>query len=121
MVGNLSSVENVLEKQFQKRINLSINNDHIKEGQFILFRSLLLYNNFFLELHIKTSKKIELVKIPYPFKIEDHTDDNLILFDYRLCSLTSDPQLIKIINKFKPVDNVGLNRFFDSILQIETI
>ena len=121
MVGNLSTVENILEKQFQKKIRLSLKEDLVKEGQFILFRSMLLYNNFYLELHIKTAKKIEMVKIPYPFKVEDYTDENLVLFDYRLCSLTSDPQILKIINRFKPVDKVGLNRFFDSILQIEIL
>jgi len=121
MVGNLSTVESILEKQFQKKIRLSTKEDNIKEGQFILFRSMLLYNNFYLELHIKTAKKIEMIKIPYPFKVEDHTDENLVLFDYRLCSLTTDPKIIKTINKYKPTEIIGLNRFFDSILQIEIL
>jgi hypothetical protein len=121
MVGNLSIVESILEKQFQKKIRLSLKDDYIKEGQFILYRSMLLHNNFYLELHIKTSKKIEMVKIPYPFKTEDHTDENLVLFDYRISSLSSDPQILKILNKFKPIDKVGLNRFYDAILQIEII
>lgn len=119
MVGNLTNIENILSKQFQKNMKLLIKNEEIKTGQFILFRSLLWQNNFFIEFHLKGNKKIDFVKIPYPFSVEEHANDNLIYFDYRLTALSPSKDVRDILRKYKPQDQMALNKFYDTVLEIQ--
>jgi len=118
MVGNLTNIEDMLTKHFQKNVKLFIQNEEFKSGQFILFRSTLWHNNFYIEFHIKGPKKIDLVKIPYPFRVEEHVEDNLLYFDYRLTMLSPSTEIINIINKYKPKDQMALNKFYNSVLEI---
>ena len=69
----------------QKSVNditIYIDNEEYKTGKFILFQSTLIANNYYLEFQIKTDKKIEPVKIPYPFNIENYEDEGLLYFDF---------------------------------------
>lgn len=119
MIGNLTNIEYILQKQFQRNMKLLIQNEEIKTGQFILFRSLLWQNNFYFEFHLKGPKKIDLVKIPYPFNIEEHEEDNLIYFDYRISTLCSTPAIRESIFKYKPKDQMALNKYFNTVLEIQ--
>ena len=123
MTEHVDKIEALLRPRFQKNISLFINGEEYKKGKFILFHSTLLANNFYIEFHIRTEKKLEIIKIPYPFAIERHEDeeDDLFYFDYRLCTLCKqNKKLEKELLEFSSTqEGFGQNKFFNTILEIQ--
>ena len=94
----------------QKNIGLVIGNKNIKRGRLLLFRRF----HYFIQLALSTEKGTrENIDIPIPFKVENHLDEGLLYFDYRLPSLKVDclptiPQKVSSI-------------YFNNILEIHVI
>ena len=102
--------ESFLISCLQKPINLSINNKLIKKGRLILFRRF----HYFLQMTLMSEKgSKENLDVPFPFKIEDCSDEGLLYFDYRLHSLEVET-LPKITEKVTSI-------FFDKILEIQAV
>ena len=114
-------IEDILKNHFQKNIKLLLNDEELKSGKFLLYKLATYSNNFYIEFHIKREKKNDLVKIPYPFKVEEHLDDGLIYFDYRLNTLlNNNTQLTnKIYTLANQYPDSANNKFFDKILEIQ--
>ena len=122
---NLTSserLEKIFEKYFQKTISLSIKDEQIKKGKFLLIKNCIIGNNYFYELTIERVKKLDLVRIPYPFEIEEHPEDNLLFLDYRLSSLFRNNK--KLLNEMTQwcetkTDLKSANKMFNNILEIK--
>lgn len=122
---NLTSserLEKIFEKYFQKTISLSIKDEQIKKGKFLLIKNCIIGNNYFYELTIERVKKLDLVRIPYPFDIEEHPEDNLLFLDYRLSSLFRNNK--KLLNEMTQwcetkTDLKSANKMFNNILEIK--
>lgn len=122
---NLTSserLEKIFEKYFQKTISLSIKDEQIKKGKFLLIKNCIIGNNYFYELTIERVKKLDLVRIPYPFEIEEHPEDNLLFLDYRLSSLFRNNK--KLLNEMAQwcetkTDLKSANKMFNNILEIK--
>ena len=113
-------IEPILQKHFQKNISLSIDSVEFKAGKFLLYRFAVYANNYYIEFHIQGGKKIDMVKVPYPFFIEEHMDENLLLFDYRLKTFCKGNQaLITTLQKFSNPSEEPASRFYDKILEIQ--
>jgi hypothetical protein len=113
-------VEKLFEKYFQKVLTLTVNNEQLKKGKFLLIRNCIVGNNFYYELTIEKSKKLDQIRIPYPFFYEEYEEDNLIYMDYRLKTLFKNyPDTLADINEWKTtIDTKTVSRFFDNILEI---
>jgi len=122
---NLTSsekLEKVFEQYFQKTICLSIKDEQIKKGKFLLIKNCIIGNNYFYELTIERVKKLDLVRIPYPFEIEEYPEDNLLFLDYRLSSLFKNNK--KMLNEMvhwceTKTDLRTANKMFNNILEIK--
>jgi hypothetical protein len=113
-------VEKLFEKYFQKVLTLSVNDEQIKKGKFLLIKNCVIGNNFYYELTIEKSKKLDQIRIPYPFFYEEYEEDNLIYMDYRLKTLFKNhPDTLSNITEWKTtIDTKTVSRFFDNILEI---
>lgn len=114
-------IESVLKKYFQRDVSFYVDNIEYKSGKFILYKFYLYSNNYFIEFHIQTAKKIDSIKIPYPFSVEEDEEDGLLYFDYRLKTLCKDnTKLINKIHDFaKTQEDIDINKFYDKILEIK--
>lgn len=114
-------LENILKRYFQKHIKIIIDNEEYKSGKFLLYRFLTYANNYHLEFHIQRSKKIDIIKIPYPFAVEEHAEDNLIYFDYRIKTFSKNNKKIeqKIKNFASTEEGLLINKFYDRIVEFE--
>lgn len=118
-----SDLEKILFKHLQKEIVITVDGFELKRGKFLLFQNNILANNFYYELTIEKTKKIDVFKLPHPFKIEEYSDEGLLYLDYRLKSLTSDPRNISKLNLLndKYVDANKASKFYNKIIEIEFI
>jgi hypothetical protein len=114
-------MEKIFEKYFQKDISLYIKDDLIKKGKFLLIKNCIVSNNFFFELTIKRGNKLDLLRIPYPFNLEEHIEEELIYMDYRLDALFKNkPNLKNNINEWiSQLDVKAPNKLFNNILEIK--
>lgn len=115
-------VERIFEKYFQKTISLSIKDEQIKKGKFLLIKNCIIGNNYYFELTIERVKKLDLVRIPYPFDLEEYEEDNLLYLDYRLSSLFKHNK--KLLEEMKywcnnKTDLKTANKMFNNILEIK--
>lgn len=113
--------EKLFEKYFQKTIYLCVKNEVLKKGKFLLIRNQIIGNNYYYELVIERAKKIDTVKIPYPFNVEEYEQDETLFLDYRIsCLFNNNKHLEKLLNEWiKEVDIKNTNKFFDNILEIK--
>lgn len=113
--------EKIFEKYFQKTIYLSIKNEVLKKGKFLLIRNYILNNNYYFEIVVERLKKLDTIKIPYPFNIEEYEKDNLIFLDYRInCFVNNNKDIKNVLEKWiQEVDIKNTNKFFDNILEIK--
>lgn len=120
---NLSStsetIEKIFEKYFQKTIQLFIKGEMVKRGKFLLIKNCIIGNNYYYEFTIKREKKIDTVRIPYPFLIEEYQDENLLFLDYRLNSLFKKSSHSQFVRSWLVDDDKIPNKLFDSILEIK--
>ena len=68
----------------QSELTFLLGKKQIKKGRLILFRRAHYHIIFTLQNSRNNKENFE---IPIPFKIEQHTDENIIYFDYRLRTL----------------------------------
>lgn len=102
--------EDFLVNCLQKNICFSLNNKTIKRGKLLLFKRF----HYFIQMTLLTEKgSNENMDIPIPFKIEDHLDEGLVYFDYRIKSLEVD-SLPEIPEKVSSI-------YFDKILEMQVI
>ena len=87
LLTSSEKIEGIFDKYFQKNIILYINDEPIKKGKFLLIKNCIISNNFFFEFTIKREKKLDIIRVPYPFKIEEYVEDNLVYMDYRISTL----------------------------------
>jgi hypothetical protein len=113
-------IEHIFEKYFQKTIVLSVKDEVIKRGKFLLIKNCIISNNYFFEFTIERAKKLDIVKIPYPFNLEECPTDNLIYMDYRVSSLfNNDRLLVESINTWiEKLELKNQSKFLNSILEI---
>ncbi len=112
------SLDTILEKYFQKKINILIDGETIKAGQFLLSKNMIVHSNYYYELHIKRNNKIDSIKIPYPFEIEEYPDESLLYLDYRLVTIAKNkPELVSLINETSKTTPHN-HKFFNKIVEI---
>lgn len=117
-------IESILKRNFQKNIEIEIDNKIIKRGRFILYKMTTITNYFHIELYIERASNIEkhdTFKLPYPFAIEEYEDEGLIYLDYRLKTLFKNESTKK---KFEEIYNSSKNKedilkFYDKIVVIK--
>jgi hypothetical protein len=113
-------LESILEKYYQKKIELYVKNELYKSGQFLLYRNLLDHSNYFFELQIKRKDRIDPIKIPHPYDIEEYEDEGLIYLDYRNKTLVKNhPELLFKLEEFSAQQTEEKSKFFDTILEIK--
>lgn len=114
-----SQLEDVCKSLLQRTVSFTVKNKIIKKGKIELFTQ----RNFHIVFHLLTNKnKKEKLEIPIPFSIEEHLDDGLLFFDYRIKSLSkyfpeAEPDLLKLLEKNKSKNT----KFTNNILLIENI
>lgn len=120
MVSTHIKIEETLCKYFQRNIKMYLDNELMKTGKLLLIKNHLINNNFFFEMIVEKTKKIDSFKIPYPFKWEEYPDDSLILLDYRIKSLSKSKEMqeyiLNVADKYiiqKP------SKYFNKILEIQ--
>ena len=114
-------IEKRFEKYFQKVAVISIRDETIKKGKFLLIRNCILGNNFFYEFILEKAKKQDTFKIPYPFGVEEYPDENLIYLDYRFSTLcNNNPDLVETVESWvSTLDLKAPNKLVNSILEIK--
>jgi hypothetical protein len=114
-----SQLEDVCKSLLQRTVSFTVKNKIIKKGKIELFTQ----RNFHIVFHLLTNKnKKEKLEIPIPFSIEEHLDDGLLFFDYRIKSLSkyfpeAESDLVKLLEKNKSKNT----KFTNNILLIENI
>ena len=115
-----NQLDAILKKYFQQQVELFVDGVSIKQGQFLLFRNLLYHNNYFFELHIRRKGKIDSIKVPYPFNIEEYADEGLIYLDYRNKTLLkNNPALLTKLQTFIDSQPNEKSKFYNKILEIK--
>lgn len=119
-ISSSEKIESIFEKYFQKNLEIYIKDCLFKQGKFIIIENKILNNNYYYELLLEKTKKLEVVKIPFPFHLEEHEDDGILYFDYRLSTLfkSSNIDTTEIINTINKLDIVH-SRLFDTILELK--
>lgn len=113
------NIERVFEKYFQQSISLYIKGEQVKKGKFLLIKNCIIGNNFYFEFTIKREKKIDTVRIPYPFSIEEYAEENLLYLDYRLDSFFRNKKHSQYIKNWLLSEDKIPNKLFDNILEIK--
>jgi len=68
----------------QKQVVFSIGDKVVKKGRLILFRRI----HYYIQISLMSDKNVrENFEIPIPFRVENHKEEGLMYFDYRLKSL----------------------------------
>lgn len=113
-------IERIFEKYFQKTIILSIKDSEIKKGKFLLLKNCVIGNNYFYEFTIERAKKLDVVRIPYPFELDEYQEESLLYLDYRLATLFkhNKKSLEDVSAWVKKIDTKNTHKFFDNILEI---
>jgi hypothetical protein len=118
MVEN--ELESILKRYFQQKIEIRIGEELIKSGQFLLFQNSLDNSNYFFALSIKRKDKIDLIKIPYPYAIDEYEDEGLLYLDYRTQTLVkNNVELLAKLNAYTATQLEEKSKFFDKIVEIQ--
>jgi hypothetical protein len=107
-VANLFSENPILISFLQKNVTFSIKGKVIKKGKLLLFRK----THYFIQFSLETSKKYrENIELPFPFGLEYYPQDQLLYFDYRIKSLTTD--------EFPVITDKANSTFLNNIVEIQ--
>lgn len=113
-------LEKLFAKYFQRQITISVGNEEIKTGKFLLIQNNLITNNFYFDLAIENTKKIIVFKLPFPFAIDEYEEEGLIYFDYRFSSLTNDPHIVNRLHQIKNTHSSDKSsKFLDAVIEIQ--
>ncbi len=113
----LDELNKLLTNFLQCNIRITHAGSFYKEGKLLLYN----FNNYILTFQIKNYKKnkIDHIKLPIPFKFEDHVEDNLLYFDYRIKNFyKTNTKIGEIITNLKRTHK---HRFYNKIVEIEVI
>jgi|688.fasta_scaffold808372_2 hypothetical protein len=110
--------EEFLKEHLQKRLSLVLGRKNIKTGKLMIYRR----THYFLQLTLQNSRNnIENIEIPFPFNTEHYPNENVIYFDYRIKSLTTNDQfLLKALTDYR-IKNITPSQYFDKILEITVL
>lgn len=114
-----TDLEETCKMLLQRNVFFIVKNKVIKKGKIELFTQ----RNFHIVFHVLTGKnKKEKLELPIPFSIENHIDDGLIFFDYRIKSLSkycpeTEKNLLMLIDKSSSKNT----KYNNTILLIETV
>lgn len=108
----MDEIEKVLFSLYNRDIKIELGTKEIKSGIFDSFK----VNPFFIEVFIKKNpEKIDKVRLPYPFLVEQHEEDGLVFFDYRIATFNKNTK--SDFDK-ETVSNLNHHKYFDKILTI---
>lgn len=121
MIPSSEKIERIFEKYFQKNITLCVNDIVIKNGKFLLIKDNIIGNNYFFELIVEKAKKIDNIRVPFPFHLEEHEDDQLLYFDYRINTLARNNKIMceKITQWVNSLTLINKNKYLDNVLEIQ--
>ena len=106
---NSLGVSECLPLFFQRKIAVTSNNKILKQGKFLLYKTI----HYHLQLVMQTQKSDnDVLELPIPFALEYYTYENLLYFDYRLDSLKIDHQFLNVPPK---------NSFINKIIEIQVV
>lgn len=111
-----TELEKICKYLLQKNISINIKDKVLKKGKLILFYQRNFYITFIIDTEKKAKEKFEL---PIPYGIENHKEDDLIFFDYRIKTLAKHAPEIETNLLVYPKKITG-NKFWDNILLIHT-
>lgn len=108
--------EDFLTKHLQTPIKFTLGQKVIKQGRLILFKR----THYYIQITVQTSKATkESFEVPIPFKTEEHVNENLMYFDYRLSSLVGySEDLLDKVQKIK-FKNINPSQYYNRILEIQ--
>jgi uncharacterized protein (DUF2225 family) len=108
--------ENYFSNSLQSNIEFSLGQKILKKGRLILYKRA----HFCIQFIIYTEKgHRETLEIPFPFKTEYHSTDNVMFFDYRLTTLAGKNKKIEELFKELKIKNTLPSQFYDRILEIK--
>ena len=108
--------EDFFTKYLQTPVRFTLGHKVIKQGKLILFKRA----HYYFQITVQTLKYTkESFEIPIPFRIEEHSNEGLMYFDYRLNSLVgiNDTHFEKI-KKLK-IKNINPSQYYNKILEIQ--
>ena len=106
-------IEKSLKQLLQCDIKLCFGNRVWRSGKLLLFKQ----SGFYIELVIQ-SNKLERFEIPIPYNIKTSKNNNVVVFDYMLNTLTfGNDKITKLIGDIS--FNTKKSRFYDTVLNIE--
>lgn len=108
--------EDFFTKYLQTPVRFTLGHKVIKQGKLILFKRA----HYYFQITVQTLKYTkESFEIPIPFRIEEHSNEGLMYFDYRLNSLVgvNDMHFDKI-KKLK-IKNINPSQYYNKILEIQ--
>ena len=119
-ISSSEKIESIFEKYFQQNLEIYIKDSLFKQGKFIIIENKILNNNYYYELLLERTKKLEVIKIPFPFHIEEHIEDGILYFDYRISTLLKSTN-IDAAGIYNIINNSGTvpSRLFDTILELK--
>lgn len=118
----IDTIENILINNFQKNIEIEIDDKTIKKGKFILYKIASVTNYFHIELYLErptNHDKIDTVKLPLPFECEIYSEEGLVFFDYRAKALFKDSQHCNTFNALLSTSSTEPQKFFNKIVVIK--
>jgi hypothetical protein len=101
----------------QKNLIFTIGSKTLKKGKLIIFKR----QHYHIQLTLTNVKQEkENFEIPIPFAVEEHLNDNLVYFDYRMKSLAHrNSEAENKLNTFR-FKSISPSQFFNNILEIQT-
>ena len=105
-------------KNLQNNMTFNLGSKTIRKGRLIIFKR----SHFFIQFFLLSAKGgQETFEIPMPFKSEYHKEENLMYFDYRVKSLTSneDGDEVKDLIFQQTIKN-SPSQYYNKILEIQT-
>lgn len=120
MSSSSEKIEKIFEKYFQKNLEIYIKDCLFKQGKFIIIENKVLNNNYYFELLLEKTKKLEIIKIPFPFDIEEHEEDGILYLDYRINTLFKSSK-VDSVGVYNIINSSGItpSRLFDVILELK--
>jgi len=108
--------EDFFTKYLQTPVKFTLGHKIIKQGKLILYKR----THYYFQITVQTLKHAkESFEIPIPFKIEEHFNEGLIYFDYRLNSLIGPGDVyFEKLKKIK-IKNINPSQYYDKILEIQ--
>lgn len=108
--------EAFLTRHLQTPIKFTLGHKVIKQGRLILFKRA----HYYIQITVQTAKSSkESFEVPIPFRAEEHMNEGLMYFDYRLGSLIGyGGGMLEKLEKVK-IKNINPSQYYNKILEIQ--